>query len=164
MCSNVEVGPILLNVVYLERENIVVLKIAIGPRWKGIFPQFPLPLRTATDCFHSSRFHDFVDIFYFWLCVSLVEVVCDWVASLRFFNEFQLLIKKILHCCSDTTKDVLIASTYVHLKCDKLVKYASVLPTLSRCILLSGPAGTTSSSMLIYFILLYVCSFSLPNP
>ncbi|XVF72605.1 hypothetical protein PTKIN_Ptkin12aG0134200 [Pterospermum kingtungense] len=43
---------------------------------------------------------------------------------------------------SDTTKNVLIASTYVHLKCNKFVKYASDLPTMSPRILLSGPAGS----------------------
>ncbi|XP_041020942.1 uncharacterized protein LOC121262512 isoform X2 [Juglans microcarpa x Juglans regia] len=43
---------------------------------------------------------------------------------------------------SDTTKDVLIASAYVHLKCKKFVKYASDLPTVSARILLSGPAGS----------------------
>ena len=69
-----------------------------------------------------------------------------------------------MYCYSDTTKDVLIASTYVHLKCDKFVKYASDLPTVSPRILLSGPAGTTTISVLIYFILFCVCSFSLPNP
>lgn len=47
----------------------------------------------------------------------------------------------VVHCCSDTTKDVLIASTYVHLKCNKFAKYASDLPTVSPRILLSGPAG-----------------------
>ncbi|KAJ4727660.1 AAA-type ATPase family protein [Melia azedarach] len=43
---------------------------------------------------------------------------------------------------SDTTKNVLIASTYVHLKCNKFVKYASDLPTMCPRILLSGPAGS----------------------
>ncbi|XWS31706.1 hypothetical protein CRYUN_Cryun23aG0099200 [Craigia yunnanensis] len=43
---------------------------------------------------------------------------------------------------SDTTKNVLIASTYVHLKCNKFAKYASDLPTMSPRILLSGPAGS----------------------
>ncbi|XP_041017130.1 uncharacterized protein LOC121259565 isoform X1 [Juglans microcarpa x Juglans regia] len=43
---------------------------------------------------------------------------------------------------SDTTKDVLIASTHVHLKCNKFVKYSSDLPTVSPRILLSGPAGS----------------------
>ncbi|XWS76554.1 hypothetical protein CRYUN_Cryun01aG0186400 [Craigia yunnanensis] len=43
---------------------------------------------------------------------------------------------------SDTTKNVLLASTYVHLKCNKFSKYASDLPTMSPRILLSGPAGS----------------------
>ncbi|XP_022727864.1 uncharacterized protein LOC111283533 [Durio zibethinus] len=43
---------------------------------------------------------------------------------------------------SDATKTVLIASTYVHLKCNKFAKYASDLPTMSPRILLSGPAGS----------------------
>ncbi|KAI9180491.1 hypothetical protein LWI28_005321 [Acer negundo] len=43
---------------------------------------------------------------------------------------------------SDTTKNVLIASTYIHLKCNKFAKYASDLPTMCPRILLSGPAGS----------------------
>ncbi|XP_022770915.1 uncharacterized protein LOC111314128 isoform X2 [Durio zibethinus] len=43
---------------------------------------------------------------------------------------------------SDTTKNVLIASTYVHLKCNKFAKYAADLPTMCPRILLSGPAGS----------------------
>ncbi|XP_039025174.1 uncharacterized protein LOC120158386 isoform X4 [Hibiscus syriacus] len=43
---------------------------------------------------------------------------------------------------SDTTKEVLIASTYVHLKCNKFAKYASDLSTMSPRILLSGPSGS----------------------
>ncbi|XP_070034141.1 uncharacterized protein [Nicotiana tomentosiformis] len=43
---------------------------------------------------------------------------------------------------SETTKNVLIASTYIHLKCHKFTKYASDLPTLCPRILLSGPAGS----------------------
>ncbi|TYJ09228.1 hypothetical protein E1A91_A11G126700v1 [Gossypium mustelinum] len=43
---------------------------------------------------------------------------------------------------SDTTKKVLIASTYVHLKCNKFAKYASDLPITSPRILLSGPSGS----------------------
>lgn len=45
---------------------------------------------------------------------------------------------------SETTKNVLIASTYIHLKCNKFAKYTSDLPTVSPRILFSGPAGTTS--------------------
>ncbi|ESW15837.1 hypothetical protein PHAVU_007G106400 [Phaseolus vulgaris] len=43
---------------------------------------------------------------------------------------------------SDTTKNVLIASTYIHLKCNGFGKYASDLPSVSPRILLSGPAGS----------------------
>ncbi|KAK8565472.1 hypothetical protein V6N13_020579 [Hibiscus sabdariffa] len=43
---------------------------------------------------------------------------------------------------SDTTKKVLIASTYVHLKCNKFAKYTSDLPTMSPRVLLSGPSGS----------------------
>ncbi|KAK7392329.1 hypothetical protein VNO78_20763 [Psophocarpus tetragonolobus] len=43
---------------------------------------------------------------------------------------------------SDTTKNVLIASTFIHLKCNGFGKYASDLPSVSPRILLSGPAGS----------------------
>ncbi|KAL0371434.1 UNVERIFIED_CONTAM: Spastin [Sesamum angustifolium] len=43
---------------------------------------------------------------------------------------------------SVTTKNVLIASTYIHLKCDKFAKYTSDLPTVCPRVLLSGPAGS----------------------
>ncbi|XP_075500903.1 uncharacterized protein LOC142539375 [Primulina tabacum] len=43
---------------------------------------------------------------------------------------------------SETTKNVLIASTFIHFKCNKLAKYVSALPTLCPRILLSGPAGS----------------------
>ncbi|OIW12711.1 hypothetical protein TanjilG_24644 [Lupinus angustifolius] len=43
---------------------------------------------------------------------------------------------------SDTTKNVLTSSTYIHLKCGGFGKYASDLPSVSPRILLSGPAGS----------------------
>ncbi|KAL3517453.1 hypothetical protein ACH5RR_020042 [Cinchona calisaya] len=43
---------------------------------------------------------------------------------------------------SETTKNVLIASTYIPLKRDRFAKYISNLPTLCPRILLSGPAGS----------------------
>ncbi|XP_039012109.1 uncharacterized protein LOC120141249 isoform X2 [Hibiscus syriacus] len=72
---------------------------------------------------------------------------------------------------SDTTKKVLIASTYVHLKCNKFVKYASDLPTMSPRILLSGPSGseiyqeTLAKALAKHFgaRLLIVDSFLLPG-
>ncbi|KAL4383877.1 hypothetical protein GQ457_15G021800 [Hibiscus cannabinus] len=56
--------------------------------------------------------------------------------------DIDLSFDKFPYYLSDTTKNVLIASTYVHLKCGKFVKYASDLPTMSPRILLSGPAGS----------------------
>ncbi|KAK9201832.1 hypothetical protein WN944_017040 [Citrus x changshan-huyou] len=49
---------------------------------------------------------------------------------------------KVSMFAGDTTKNVLIASTYVHLKCNNFAKYASDLPTMCPRILLSGPAGS----------------------
>lgn len=46
---------------------------------------------------------------------------------------------------SENTKNVLIASTYIHLKCNKYVKFTSDLPTVCPRILLSGPAGNAAS-------------------
>ncbi|KAL8548620.1 hypothetical protein ACS0TY_007781 [Phlomoides rotata] len=43
---------------------------------------------------------------------------------------------------SETTKNVLIASTYLHLKCNKGAKFASDLSSMCPRILLSGPAGS----------------------
>ncbi|XP_073223744.1 uncharacterized protein [Cicer arietinum] len=58
---------------------------------------------------------------------------------------------------SDTTKNVLIASVYIHLKCNGSGKFVSDLPSLSPRILLSGPAGseiyqeTLSKALAKYF-------------
>ncbi|XAR58451.1 Adenosinetriphosphatase [Bertholletia excelsa] len=71
----------------------------------------------------------------------------------------------------ETTKNVLIASTYVHLKCNKFVKYILHLPSVSPKILLSGPAGseiyqeTLAKALAKHFgaRLLIVDSLLLPN-
>lgn len=60
------------------------------------------------------------------LCASNIEVS---------FEDFPYYL-------SETTKNVLIASTYIHLKCNKFAKYTSDLPTVIPRILLSGPAGS----------------------
>ncbi|MBA0736500.1 hypothetical protein Gogos_010049 [Gossypium gossypioides] len=57
-------------------------------------------------------------------------------------DNIDLSFENFPYYLSDTTKNVLIASTYVHLKCSKFAKYASDLPTMSPRILLSGPAGS----------------------
>ncbi|CAL5208914.1 unnamed protein product [Lathyrus oleraceus] len=72
---------------------------------------------------------------------------------------------------SDTTKNVLIASAYIHLKCNDSGKYVSDLPSLSPRILLSGPTGseiyqeTLSMALAKHFDawLLIVDSLSLPG-
>ncbi|PSS14671.1 Spastin like [Actinidia chinensis var. chinensis] len=72
---------------------------------------------------------------------------------------------------SETTKNVLIASTYIHLKCNKFAKYTSDLPTVFPRILLSGPAGseiyqeTLTKALAKYFgaRLLLVDSLLLPG-
>ena len=52
---------------------------------------------------------------------------------------------------SGTTKDVLIASTYVHMKSEsKFAKYASDLSTVCPRILLSGPAGMNETLNIIF--------------
>ncbi|XP_075524201.1 uncharacterized protein LOC142556611 isoform X2 [Primulina tabacum] len=43
---------------------------------------------------------------------------------------------------SEATKNALIGSTYVHLKCSEFAKFAADLPTACARILLSGPAGS----------------------
>ncbi|XVE77637.1 hypothetical protein DITRI_Ditri13aG0078700 [Diplodiscus trichospermus] len=57
-------------------------------------------------------------------------------------DNIVVTLEKFPYYLSDTTKNVLIASAYVHLKCNKFAKYASDLPTMSPRILLSGPAGS----------------------
>lgn len=54
---------------------------------------------------------------------------------------------------SENTKNVLIASTYIHLKCNGFAKFASDLPTVCPRILLSGPAGNYCSIEITYLAL-----------
>lgn len=51
-----------------------------------------------------------------------------------------ILIPFSVHC-SENTKDVLIAASYIHLKHKEQVKFTAKLPTVNPRILLSGPAG-----------------------
>ncbi|KAJ0113143.1 hypothetical protein Patl1_01019 [Pistacia atlantica] len=57
-------------------------------------------------------------------------------------DNIDLSFENFPYYLSDTTKNVLIASTYIHLKCNKFAKYATDLPTMCPRILLSGPAGS----------------------
>ena len=58
---------------------------------------------------------------------------------------------------SETTKNVLVASSYIHLKCPNMVELISELPAVCPRILLSGPEGNIISILkyLIMFLLLY---------
>nr|VDD41387.1 unnamed protein product [Brassica oleracea] len=58
-------------------------------------------------------------------------------------QDIEVSFENFPYFLSGTTKDVLIASTYVHMKSEsKFAKYASDLSTVCPRILLSGPAGS----------------------
>ncbi|ESQ36643.1 hypothetical protein EUTSA_v10006579mg [Eutrema salsugineum] len=58
-------------------------------------------------------------------------------------QDIEVSFESFPYFLSGTTKDVLITSTYVHMKCgSKFGKYASALSTMCPRILLSGPAGS----------------------
>ncbi|KAL3626018.1 hypothetical protein CASFOL_029567 [Castilleja foliolosa] len=57
-------------------------------------------------------------------------------------KDIDVSFEKFPYYISETTKNVLIASTYLHLKCNKFVKIASGLTVLCPRILLSGPGGS----------------------
>ncbi|THG14971.1 hypothetical protein TEA_025102 [Camellia sinensis var. sinensis] len=57
-------------------------------------------------------------------------------------NNIEVSFENFPYYLSETTKNVLIASTYLHLKCNKFAKYTSDLPTVCPKILLSGSAGS----------------------
>ncbi|KAI6695752.1 hypothetical protein NL676_023462 [Syzygium grande] len=57
-------------------------------------------------------------------------------------DNIEVSFENFPYYLSDTTKNVLIASTYLRLKHSEFVKYSKDLPTLCPRILLSGPAGS----------------------
>ncbi|GFP85608.1 ATPase family aaa domain-containing protein 1 [Phtheirospermum japonicum] len=57
-------------------------------------------------------------------------------------NNIETSFENFPYYLSETTKKVLIASTYIHLKCNKFAKFTSDLPTVCPRVLLSGPAGS----------------------
>lgn len=57
-------------------------------------------------------------------------------------NDIEVSFENFPYFLSEATKDVLITSTYIHLKCNKFVKRAVGFPSLCPRILLSGPAGS----------------------
>ncbi|KAK9161555.1 hypothetical protein Syun_007896 [Stephania yunnanensis] len=57
-------------------------------------------------------------------------------------NDIDVSFDNFPYYLSETTKNILIASTYIHLKCTEFTKFAAGIPTVSPRILLSGPAGS----------------------
>ncbi|KAL8160686.1 hypothetical protein V2J09_002223 [Rumex salicifolius] len=57
-------------------------------------------------------------------------------------DEIDVSFERFPYYLSDITKNVLISAAYIHLKCNKYVKYTAYLPSISPRILLSGPAGS----------------------
>ncbi|XP_015891975.2 uncharacterized protein LOC107426342 isoform X3 [Ziziphus jujuba] len=57
-------------------------------------------------------------------------------------EDIEVSFESFPYFLSDTTKSILIASMYIHLKCNKFAKHASDLSTVSPRILLSGPSGS----------------------
>lgn len=57
-------------------------------------------------------------------------------------SDIEVSLDDFPYYLSESTKNVLISSTYVHLKCPKFSNHTSDLPTLSPRILLSGPPGS----------------------
>lgn len=52
-----------------------------------------------------------------------------------------LCLLSFLVVCSENTKNVLIAASYIHLKHREQAKFTAELPTVNPRILLSGPVG-----------------------
>lgn len=59
------------------------------------------------------------------------------------FYELQY-IYNIIFYCSESTKNVLIAASFIHLRHKEHVKYTADLTTVNPRILLAGPAGVLS--------------------
>lgn len=57
-------------------------------------------------------------------------------------GDIDVSLETFPYYLSETTKNVLVAAAYIPLKCSKMLKYASELPTVCPRILLSGPAGS----------------------
>ncbi|KAH6827392.1 AAA-type ATPase family protein [Perilla frutescens var. hirtella] len=66
---------------------------------------------------------------------GLRQGLMDW-------KDLDVSFENFPYYLSETTKNVLIASSYIHLKCQKFVKFTSELPTVCPRILLSGPGGS----------------------
>lgn len=58
----------------------------------------------------------------------------------------------VFNFCSENTKNVLIAASFIHLKHKEHAKYTSQLSTVNPRLLLSGPAGLSDLLVLISII------------
>lgn len=71
---------------------------------------------------------------------------------MQYFSDIYPLFFVI---CSENTKSVLVAASFIHLKRREHAKYTSDLATVNPRILLSGPAG---NHRCLFFIFLLQCS------
>ncbi|XP_051132188.1 uncharacterized protein LOC127252165 isoform X2 [Andrographis paniculata] len=91
---------------------------------KGSDPMLTSPSRPTA---YSPRHQGFKD------CLQQGLIDCDAIDVS--FDNFPYYL-------SETTKNVLVASTYINLKCTKFTRFTSDLPTVCPRILLSGPSGS----------------------
>ncbi|XAR50320.1 Adenosinetriphosphatase [Bertholletia excelsa] len=66
----------------------------------------------------------------------------DILAGILDGKDIEVSFDNFPYYLSESTKNVLIAASYIHLKHREQVKYTSELPTVNPRILLSGPAGS----------------------
>eukprot|EP00262_Sarcandra_glabra_P017080 TRINITY_DN5743_c0_g3_i1.p1 TRINITY_DN5743_c0_g3~~TRINITY_DN5743_c0_g3_i1.p1 ORF type:complete len:1300 (+),score=286.88 TRINITY_DN5743_c0_g3_i1:437-4336(+) len=72
-------------------------------------------------------------------CAAFKE---ELLAGILDGREIQVSFDNFPYYLSESTKNVLIAAAYIHLKRREFAKYTSELPTVSSRVLLSGPAGS----------------------
>ncbi|XAR67906.1 Adenosinetriphosphatase [Bertholletia excelsa] len=72
-------------------------------------------------------------------CASFKE---EFLAGILDGKNLEVSFENFPYYISESTKNMLIAASYIHLKHRKQVKYTSELPTVNPRILLSGPAGS----------------------
>lgn len=65
----------------------------------------------------------------------------------------------VFNFCSENTKNVLIAASFIHLKRKEHAKYTTQLLTVNPRILLSGPAGL-SDLLVLFLISGVICIYS----
>nr|XP_043637759.1 uncharacterized protein LOC122608730 isoform X2 [Erigeron canadensis] len=120
--ANHELRPLLRMLAGSSTSELDIMKILDERREiKGLSKDTDLPISLA------SRRQAYKD--------SLLQGIIDPNTVEVTFDDFPYYL-------SETTKSVLITSTYIHLKRNEFLKYVSDLPTLCPRILLCGPAGS----------------------